>query len=163
MTSGQPLQYSDLIFSAQNASINHFLGDLKRSNLSIGNRLRSIQYDAGFVESVADAYQLPIVANERCGSWYVSSGRKQGSAYFKSTDGHTGQWAFSLRRLNLQVLEVVQAYGGYIDYFDARSTLTTNQRQMYHCGLYTPWQKHARRPVQDCANVDCRLESITIP
>jgi len=35
-----------------------------------------------------------------------------GSAYFKSTDGHTGEWSFSLRRLNLQLFEVIGAYGG---------------------------------------------------
>jgi tRNA A64-2'-O-ribosylphosphate transferase len=34
--------------------------------------------------------------------------------YFKSTDGHMNQWGFSLRRLNLQLLDVVQKYGGAI-------------------------------------------------
>ena len=33
--------------------------------------------------------------------------------YFKSTDGHTGQWAFSLRRLNLQLIDIVGKHGGY--------------------------------------------------
>ena len=37
-----------------------------------------------------------------------------GSAYFKSTDGHTGEWSFSLRRLNLQLFEVIGACGGYV-------------------------------------------------
>lgn len=114
MTNAQPLQESDVIFNnAATADINHILGDLKRSNLSIGNRLRSIRQDSDFAEDVADAFRLPLVANERCGSWYVPPWRKRGSAYFKSTDGHTGQWAFSLRRLNLQVLNVVQKRGGY--------------------------------------------------
>lgn len=40
--------------------------------------------------------------------------RRAGSAYFKSTDGHYGVWAFSLRRLNLQVLEVAGEGGGYV-------------------------------------------------
>lgn len=39
---------------------------------------------------------------------------KAGSAYFKSTDGHFGQWSFNLRRLNLQVLEIVGREGGGI-------------------------------------------------
>lgn len=58
-----------------------------------------------------------MVANERCGGWYIPpslkvrdgkgrSGSGSGSVYFKSTDGHYGQWGFSLRRVNL---------GGWID------------------------------------------------
>ena len=78
------------------------------------NRLRSIVEDAEFVCEVADAWDLPLVANERCGSWYILPDRKAGSAYFKSTDGHMGQWSFSLRRLNTQVLDVVGQYGGCV-------------------------------------------------
>ena len=37
-----------------------------------------------------------------------------GSAYFKSTDGHTGEWSFSLRRLNLQLFEVIGTCNGYV-------------------------------------------------
>ena len=82
------------------------------SNLSISNRLRSIAADGAFVSKVADAFQLPLVANERCGSWYIDPDVKGGSAYFKSTDGHFGEWSFSLRRLNLGVLECVGREGG---------------------------------------------------
>lgn len=59
---------------------------------------------------------------ERCGvkerdggtAMEVEGARRKarGSAYFKSTDGHAGEWNFSLRRLNLQVLEAVGVYGG---------------------------------------------------
>lgn len=49
----------------------------------------------------------PLVANERCGSWYVRPSEKGASAYFKSTDGHDNAWKFSTRRLNLQLLEVI--------------------------------------------------------
>lgn len=108
-----PLQESDLIFSSAASALKTALGDLKRSNLTIKNRLNSIKQDSTFVTSVADAYQLPLVANERCGSWYIPPQRKAGSAYFKSTDGHFGQWMFSLRRLNFQVLDVVGKHGGY--------------------------------------------------
>ncbi|KAJ4407646.1 tRNA A64-2'-O-ribosylphosphate transferase [Gnomoniopsis sp. IMI 355080] len=89
---------SNILFPSQQSSldngnnINRILGDLKRSNLSITNRLRSIQQDADFVEQVAAAFggARPLVANERCGSWYIRPERKGASAYFKSTDGHTG-------------------------------------------------------------------------
>ncbi|SMR59478.1 unnamed protein product [Zymoseptoria tritici ST99CH_3D1] len=107
-----PLQESDLIFPTAASSLKNALGDLKRANLTIKNRLNSIKQDSSFVEEVANAYQLPLVANERCGSWYIPPQRKAGSAYFKSTDGHFGQWMFSLRRLNLQVLDVVGQHGG---------------------------------------------------
>lgn len=126
---------SDIIFPSQESSItanniNKILGDLKRSNLSITNRLRSIQKDADFVEEVAAALaggagvgddsagqggkeqRRPLVANERCGSWYIRPGLKGASAYFKSTDGHTGQWKFSTRRLNLHLLPIIERYDG---------------------------------------------------
>ncbi|KAK3994769.1 tRNA A64-2'-O-ribosylphosphate transferase [Cladorrhinum sp. PSN332] len=90
------------------------LGDLRRSNLSITNRLKSILGDAAFVEQVAGSLELPLVANERCGSWYIDPKHKAGSAYFKSTDGHAGQWKFSTRRLNLHLLELVGKNDGCI-------------------------------------------------
>lgn len=108
----QPLQHTDLIFSPAASALKDALGELKRSNLSIKNRLRSIKEDSELVTKISDVYGLPLVANERCGSWYIPPGRKAGSAYFKSTDGHFGQWGFSLRRLNLGVLEVVGRGGG---------------------------------------------------
>lgn len=90
------------------------LKELRKSTLSITNRLHSILRDAEFVQAVAAQHDLPVIANERCGSWYVPPQLKAGSAYFKSTDGHTGQWAFSLRRLNLHVLEIIGRCEGCI-------------------------------------------------
>lgn len=107
---------SDILFPSQeaNTGINHILSDLKRSNLSITNRLKSIQQDADFVEEVASTFgnKRPLVANERCGSWYIRPGRKGASAYFKSTDGHTGQWKLSTRRLNLHLLPIIEKCDG---------------------------------------------------
>ncbi|KAK0719773.1 tRNA A64-2'-O-ribosylphosphate transferase [Lasiosphaeris hirsuta] len=106
---------SEVIFSDQaNHNFSKILGDLKRSNLSITNRLKSIQQDASFVGDVAATLNLPLVANERCGSWYIDSRLKAASAYFKSTDGHAGQWKFSTRRLNLQLLELIGRRDGCI-------------------------------------------------
>jgi tRNA A64-2'-O-ribosylphosphate transferase len=96
-----------LIFPSASTGLSSTLSSIRRSTLGIQNRLRSILEDAAFVEKVAAAYGRPIVANERCGSWYVNPARKVGSAYFKSTDGHMGVWSFSLRRLNLGLLEIV--------------------------------------------------------
>ncbi|KAF2093944.1 initiator tRNA phosphoribosyl transferase [Rhizodiscina lignyota] len=96
------------------SSLGQVLRSLRRSTLSIPNRLRSIQADASFVQEVAGAYGLPLIANERCGSWYIPPERRRERVYFKSTDGHAGTWAFSLRRLNLQLLEVIAEAGGCI-------------------------------------------------
>jgi tRNA A64-2'-O-ribosylphosphate transferase len=95
-------------------SLYRSIRDIQRSTLSILNRLRSIVQDAEYVQSIAQAYRLPLIANERCGSWYIEPRLKVGSAYFKSTDGHHGQWSFSLRRLNPQVLFIVGEHGGAI-------------------------------------------------
>ncbi|KAI6085955.1 initiator tRNA phosphoribosyl transferase [Hypoxylon rubiginosum] len=106
---------SKLVFSPQaNHNFSRILNDLKRSNLSISNRLRSIRQDADFVSEVAAAFNRPLIANERCGSWYIPPDQKAGSAYFKSTDGHVGQWRFSTRRLNLQLLGVIGAHDGCV-------------------------------------------------
>lgn len=144
---------ADLIFSsAQSAGhqFNHILTALKRANLSMHNRLLSVQADAEFVQRVQRAYfcegnyvppslsspltsspsssplvvtdradgprprPRPLIANERCGSWYIPPHLKQGSAYFKSTDGHFGIWSFSTRRLNLQLLGPIGESDGCI-------------------------------------------------
>jgi len=114
---------SKLIFSEQaNHNFSKTLGELKRSTLSIQNRLQSIQHDAGFAQLVADAYSRPLIANERCGSWYIDPETKGGSAYFKSTDGHTGVWKFSSRRLNLHLLEIIGKHDGCVAPSGGRET-----------------------------------------
>jgi tRNA A64-2'-O-ribosylphosphate transferase len=104
----------DLIFPSQSTNFSRLLTDLKRSNLSISNRLRSIHTDSLFVVRLASLLSLPLVANERCGSWYIPPHLKASSAYFKSTDGHAGQWSFSTRRLNLHLLELIAGHGGCV-------------------------------------------------
>ncbi|KAK0099704.1 hypothetical protein ONS95_013400 [Cadophora gregata] len=110
-----PTTTFEIIFSEQaNHNFSKTLGELKRSTLSIRNRLESILHDAAFARRVAEAYGRPLIANERCGSWYISPESKGGSAYFKSTDGHTGVWKFSSRRLNLHLLEIIGKNDGCI-------------------------------------------------
>ncbi|KAH7378376.1 initiator tRNA phosphoribosyl transferase-domain-containing protein [Phaeosphaeria sp. MPI-PUGE-AT-0046c] len=111
-----PLSQHDILFPhlSNTPSFSSTLSSLRRSTLSLHNRLASITSDSAFVASVASAYGLALVANERCGSWYIPPNQKAGSVYFKSTDGHMGEWGFSLRRLNLQLLDVVRAYGGAV-------------------------------------------------
>ena len=78
------------------------------TTLSMLDRARSIQRDTVYVKQVANELgNPPIIANERCGSWYVPLELKADSVYFKSTDGHTGHWNFSTRRLNIGLLHVL--------------------------------------------------------
>ncbi|KUM59266.1 hypothetical protein ACN42_g7884 [Penicillium freii] len=84
-----------LHFPSAQLSISQTLSSLRRSALSVANRLQSIEIDATFAQEVADHYGLPLVANERCGSWYIPPTVKAGSAYFKSTDGHT-DWSLRI-------------------------------------------------------------------
>ncbi|OAL22651.1 hypothetical protein AYO22_07209 [Fonsecaea multimorphosa] len=100
--------------STHHPSLYATLKSIRKSTLSIPNRLTSILADAKFVKTISQQYNLPLVANERCGSWYIDPTDKIGSTYFKSTDGHHGQWDFSPRRLNLQLLPILAAYGGAI-------------------------------------------------
>jgi tRNA A64-2'-O-ribosylphosphate transferase len=110
-----PPTTSDLVFSEQaNHNFSKTLGEIKRHTLSIRNRLQSILEDAAFVEQVSCAYRRPVIANERCGSWYIDPNNKDGSAYFKSTDGHTGVWSFSTRRLNIHLLGLIGKHDGFV-------------------------------------------------
>ncbi|KAI9490517.1 tRNA A64-2'-O-ribosylphosphate transferase [Zychaea mexicana] len=89
---------------------------IRKDHKNILNRLRSIQEDADFVKEIACLFpKLPLVANERCGSWYIDpTERKVYSVYYKSTDGHMGQWDFNLRRSNLHLLDIIHRYKGCI-------------------------------------------------
>ena len=109
-----PTSTSSLLLPHASQSISCTLTSLKRSTLSITNRLYSIHRDSIFVQDISSSLNLPLIANERCGSWYVPPERKSGSAYFKSTDGHCGQWRFSMRRLNLQILDIIGESGGWV-------------------------------------------------
>ena len=111
----EPASLSDLIFPYQSLNIHLTTSSLKKSTLTIKNRLRSIEKDAQFVRQRSElSPKAPVIANERCGSWYIAPYLKTGSVYFKSTDGHVGQWAFSLRRLNLQLLPLLGEHGKVI-------------------------------------------------
>ena len=112
--SSLPTSTSSLLLPLASQSSSRTLSSLKCSTLSISNRLDSIVHDSGFVQNFASSHGLPLIANERCGSWYIPPEEKAGSAYFKSTDGHWGQWGFSTRRLNLHLLDIIGRCGGWV-------------------------------------------------
>ncbi|EEQ38255.1 putative tRNA A64-2 -O-ribosylphosphate transferase [Clavispora lusitaniae] len=85
-------------------SYNDIVKSLRREDKTTQARLQSIIFDNLFV-SQFDPF--PLVANERCGLWYVRPDQIAETAYFKSTDGHTHEWRFSTRRLNLNLLPLL--------------------------------------------------------
>ncbi|ORZ11583.1 tRNA A64-2'-O-ribosylphosphate transferase [Absidia repens] len=94
----------------------HNVDQIRKEQKSIFNRLKSIEEDALFIDQVAALYpELPLAANERCGSWYIDrTTHKVHSVYFKSTDGHAGIWDFNVRRGNFHILDLIAAYQGCI-------------------------------------------------
>eukprot|EP00249_Psilotum_nudum_P008194 c21109_g1_i2 orf=148-1971(-) len=84
---------------------------IKRKEHSLYNSLRSIYHDSLFVGEIQRLWpELPLLANLRCGLWY--SPHFDGSCYFKSTDGHTGNWSFNPTRLNIHVANLAAERGG---------------------------------------------------
>ena len=98
---------------ARRPSYAQVLRQLKRRECGLYNCINSVLADAAFVREIAALYPgFPVLANLRCGLWYVPE--PAGTCYFKSTDGHFGQWAFSLTRLNLHLARLAAHEGGVL-------------------------------------------------
>ena len=98
------------------SSLSQISKDIRRENKSLRNRLQSIYLDHNFLTNEVIPYfpNYPIIPNERCGLWYCDPKTYTQTSYFKSTDGHTGQWDFSTRRLNFHLLNTLKEHGGII-------------------------------------------------
>ncbi|KAG2383392.1 hypothetical protein C9374_004063 [Naegleria lovaniensis] len=98
------LQFPSSSPMVDDKSIYRLSRKLKQNTQNIYARLKSITEDSEFVETVFRLYPtVPKYANLRCGLWYHAN--FDSTCYFKSTDGHTYHWSFSLSRLNLHVLK----------------------------------------------------------
>ncbi|KAG7707710.1 hypothetical protein KL914_002531 [Ogataea haglerorum] len=97
-----------------NREFNLINKELRKEYRSTRNRIHSILYDSQFVLKVAKVYPFPVVANERCGSWYVPPESMAETCYFKSTDGHNNNWDFSTRRLNFHLLPLIAHHKGVL-------------------------------------------------
>ena len=97
--------------------------DKKKSANRAKHRLLSICYDVEHYlkplfqeeesgKSCHNFENLPIVANERCGTWYALPFHPHSFCHFKSTDGHVH--LFSLKRLNLPFLKTVAKHGSVV-------------------------------------------------
>ena len=98
------------------------LRDLRRTEGDLSARLKSIHLDAQWLQDELlpllpkddDGHDYPLFANLRCGLWYLPSDRWDGTCHFKSTDGHYGTWAFSTKRLNVDLLRTLHARGAAV-------------------------------------------------
>ncbi|CAR29673.1 hypothetical protein ZYGR_0AD03570 [Zygosaccharomyces rouxii] len=97
-------------------SLNQINRDIKKEYTSLRNRIQSILFDNAFIaQRVIPRFpNYPLIPNERCGLWYCDPKDFDQTSYFKSTDGHTNQWDFSTRRLNLHLLPILQEKNGII-------------------------------------------------
>lgn len=79
---------------------------IQEDALNLSNTLRLLSQDH-FTSSKLP----PIFGNERCGTWYIDTRATpiHDTCCFKSTDGHTNTWNFSLKRLNLNVVRTVSS------------------------------------------------------
>lgn len=84
------------------------------------HRLHSIDRDAVNLKqnqraAPLSSFQFPIIPNKHCGAWYLSSRNDvEAAAHFKSTDGHVGTYNFSLKRLNLPLVQLLSQRGGCV-------------------------------------------------
>ncbi|CUS21416.1 LAQU0S03e02102g1_1 [Lachancea quebecensis] len=97
-------------------TLNFLNREIKKEYRSLRNRLQSIIFDHRFLNEQVKAVfsDYPIVPNERCGVWYCDPRDYSQTSYFKSTDGHTNQWDFSVRRLNFHLLPAIAKSGGIV-------------------------------------------------
>ena len=92
-------------------SVNKLLRHLKKQESGLYNCINSVIEDVFFVKEIVNIYpSLTLVANLRCGLWYAPD--CAGTCYFKSTDGHYGNWGFSNIRLNLHIAHLAAQEGG---------------------------------------------------
>lgn len=99
----------------QQPSFTQVLRAVKRQEHGLFNCIASIVYDYQFVQEIAANFSAyPLIANLRCGLWYAPRPTiaTVATCYFKSTDGHSGEWSFSTVRLNLHVALLAARSGG---------------------------------------------------
>eukprot|EP01071_Lankesteria_metandrocarpae_P004357 Lankesteria_metandrocarpae@DN34_c0_g1_i1.p1 len=101
----------------QKRSLHHRLCSVLFDAESLYNRFSNTPEDGAptvrcLFKSSAGCSAVPMVANIRCGSWYIPLARL--SANFKSTTGHAFKYNFSNTRPNFSFLEYIDVYGGCI-------------------------------------------------
>ncbi|GAA5992732.1 hypothetical protein JCM5350_004294 [Sporobolomyces pararoseus] len=110
------MSHSTLVFPQAVDSLQADRGVIRGQLRDTYNRLHSIAADSDFIQDeVCRAYpDFPAIPNQRAGAWYVKPTEKTPFAYFKSTDGHTNEHNFNMRRVNLALLPIIKERKGII-------------------------------------------------
>lgn len=79
------------------------------------------------------------------GLWYAP--RFDGTCYFKSTDGHTGEWTLAPTRLNLNVATLARKHGGVILVDSTRAGKVCDAAPVcVHCAATDRWSCLSHTP-----------------
>ena len=118
MSSSYTLEGRQVVFGHA-ATLQSLRRAVRTEQLSLLNRLRSIHDDHAFLASILPHYPaFPVLANLRCGSWYVPPlpvpSPTASTCYFKSSDAHCLHWTFSPLRLNGHVAALCAERGGVV-------------------------------------------------
>ena len=90
----------------------HRLLSIDRDTKDLKNRILSTLHTVDG-NKIQQHHQWPWLPNKNCGSWYLEPTSSNATeVYFKSTDGHVNTYAISLKRLNIQLLELLHKFNG---------------------------------------------------
>jgi len=91
----------------------HRLLSIDRDTKDLKQRILSTLHNNTDDYKIQQHHQWPWLPNKNCGSWYLDPPSSDNTeVYFKSTDGHVGTYAISLKRLNIQLLELLHKFNG---------------------------------------------------
>ncbi|XP_048543194.1 tRNA A64-2'-O-ribosylphosphate transferase-like isoform X1 [Triticum urartu] len=139
---------------------------IKRRESTLYNALRSVADDAAFVAEIAALWPtLPLVANLRCGLWYAQPRSLAATCYFKSTDGHAGNWAFSTARLNLHLALLAGERGGCIIVDSTRKgkrfpDSMAKTIPIWCCVLNRAIQRHRLRAINQGSGLNSEMSAV---
>ena len=91
----------------------HRLLSIDRDTKDLKNRILSALHNNTDDNKLQQHHHWPWLPNKNCGSWYLPTNEPNTTeVYFKSTDGHVNTYAISLKRLNIQLLELLHKFNG---------------------------------------------------
>jgi len=90
----------------------HRLLSIDRDTKDLKQRILSTLHNNTDDNKIQHHHQWPWLPNKNCGSWYLEPPSSNTEVYFKSTDGHVGTYSLSLKRLNIQLLELLYKFSG---------------------------------------------------
>jgi len=90
----------------------HRLLSIDRDTKDLKKRILSALHNNTDDNKIQHHHQWPWLPNKNCGLWYLEPLSITTEVYFKSTDGHVNTYNISLKRLNIQLLELLHKFNG---------------------------------------------------